>query len=141
MQISKKIFIVSLIFGTLILGQFLFLASAPVASAEQSLWSQQVGKTELQNTFGAPQDIRVIIAKLIKIMLGLLGIIFIVLIIYSGFKYMTSQGNEEQVKESVNTIKRAVIGLIIILAAYSITQFVTDCLLDITSGYTVWMCK
>lgn len=66
--------------------------------------------------------------KMIKIVisafLGLLGIIFLVLIIYAGFNWMTAQGDEEKVTLAKNTLTRAVIGLIIIIAAYSITYFV-----------------
>jgi hypothetical protein len=65
-----------------------------------------------------------IIQLVISAFLGLLGIIFIVLIIYSGFNWMTAGGDEEKVTLAKNTLTRAVIGLIIIVAAYSITYFV-----------------
>lgn len=65
-----------------------------------------------------------IIQVVISAFLGLLGIIFIVLIIYAGFNWMTAQGDEEKVTLAKNTLTRAVIGLVIIIAAYSITYFV-----------------
>jgi TRAP-type C4-dicarboxylate transport system permease small subunit len=70
------------------------------------------------------RDIRVIVADTIRIFLGFLGIIFVVLLIIAGFKYMTAGGNEENVNESLKQIKHAIIGLIIILAAYAIATFV-----------------
>lgn len=60
----------------------------------------------------------------ISAFLGLLGIIFLVLIIYAGFNWMTAQGDEEKVTLAKNTLTRAIIGLVIITAAYSITYFV-----------------
>ncbi|MDD4271233.1 MAG: pilin [Patescibacteria group bacterium] len=65
-----------------------------------------------------------IMATGIKAFLGLLGIIFLVLIIYAGFLWMTAQGDEEKVTKAKDTITRAVIGLVIIILAYSITYFV-----------------
>ena len=64
------------------------------------------------------------IANIIQAFLGLLGIIFLVLIIYAGYNWMTAAGEEEKVTKAKETLTRAVIGLIIIVAAYSITYFV-----------------
>ena len=64
------------------------------------------------------------IAAVIKGFLALIGVIFIILIILAGHKWMTAEGNEDKVKEAKDTIQKAIIGLIIIIAAYSITYFV-----------------
>jgi len=65
-----------------------------------------------------------IIARVIKIILGFLAVVFIILLITAGFKWMMAQGNEEQVTQSIATIRAAIIGLIVILASYAITYFV-----------------
>ncbi|MFA6994809.1 MAG: pilin [Patescibacteria group bacterium] len=65
-----------------------------------------------------------IIAALIQAALGLLAIIFVILIVLSGFRWMTANGNEENVKKAQETLKTAIIGLVIVLAAWSITYFV-----------------
>jgi len=72
----------------------------------------------------------------ISAFLGLLGIIFLVLIIYAGYNWMTAQGDEEKVTIAKNTLTRAVIGLIIIVAAYSITYFVFSSLPAEEGGVT-----
>ncbi len=64
------------------------------------------------------------VGKIIKIVLGLLGTIFLVLTVYAGFLWMTAAGEEEKVTKAMSILKTSVIGLIIILAAYSITYFV-----------------
>ncbi len=69
-------------------------------------------------------DIRVIIARIIRVVLGLIGIILVVLIIYGGYIYMTAGGNEEQISKAKAILKNAMIGLAIVLAAYSIVLFV-----------------
>lgn len=75
-----------------------------------------------------------IVATVIQIALSLLAVIFLILIVFAGFKWMTAGGNEEQIKKSTATIKAAVIGLIIILAAYTITYFIFQQLPFIGSG-------
>ena len=65
-----------------------------------------------------------IVSKVIQAFLGLLGIIFIILMLYGGYQWMTARGNEEQVNKAKETIQRAVIGLVIVLSAYAITYFI-----------------
>ncbi len=64
------------------------------------------------------------IASLIGAFLGLLGVIFIILIILAGYWWMTASGDEQKVTKAKDTIYRAIIGLIITAAAYAITGFV-----------------
>ena len=42
---------------------------------------------------------------------------------YAGFLWMTASGNSEQVEKATGILKMAIIGLIIVMAAYSITYF------------------
>lgn len=65
-----------------------------------------------------------IIAGIIKILLGLLGVIFMILIIVSGFQWMGAGGNKEAVGKAQTRIKNATIGLIIVLLAWIITAFI-----------------
>ena len=65
----------------------------------------------------------------ITAVLSLLGAIFLILIIYSGIKWMFAGGNEEQVNKARNTINRAIIGLIIVFGAYAISYFILNILL------------
>jgi Type IV secretion system pilin len=73
--------------------------------------------------YGEPQDPRVTAAVIIRTALQLIGIVFLVLMLYAGFLWMTAGGNEESVTKAKNIIKASIIGLAIIFAAYSITYF------------------
>ncbi|MFH0814960.1 MAG: pilin [Candidatus Falkowbacteria bacterium] len=83
---------------------------------EQVTLGSDVQVTPLQETIG----------KIIGVVLGLLGVILIVLIIYAGFLWMTAGGEQKQVDKAKDYIKNAVMGLVIILLAYAITDFVID---------------
>jgi len=70
------------------------------------------------------EDPRTIVANLIKVLLGFLGIIAVIIILLGGFKWMTAGGNEEKVSEARKLIFAGIIGLIIILASWGIANFV-----------------
>lgn len=80
------------------------------------------------------QDIRVTIARIIRIILGFLGIIAIGLIMYAGWLWMSSGGNEEKIAQAKLILRNAAIGLIIILASFGIATFVLNQLLGATGG-------
>ena len=94
--------------------------------ADGSLLDSQTGFYDIGNTaYGGafPTDIRVTIARIILIVLTFVGIIFVGLVTFAGFQYMTAAGNEEQTKKAVSLLRTAIIGLIIIMAAWAITRF------------------
>lgn len=78
--------------------------------------------------FAEPRSLGEIAGAIIGTFLSFLGIIFLCLVIYGGFLWMTSAGNEGKVIRAKQTLTQAVIGLIIILSAYSITYFVFNSL-------------
>jgi hypothetical protein len=64
-----------------------------------------------------------ILGTVISIFLSLLGIIFIVLMIYGGYNWMIAAGDEAKVTKAKDTFKRAIIGLIITLCSYIFWNF------------------
>lgn len=83
-----------------------------------------VGAVQLQAGYDPDLSLGAVVATMIKGFLGLLGVIFIILIVIAGYNWMTAAGDEEKIKKATNTIRSAIIGLLIIIAAYSITYFV-----------------
>lgn len=65
-----------------------------------------------------------IVSTLIGVVLSVLGIIFLVLIVVSGYQWMMAGGNEETIKSAKKRLTNAVIGLVIVLAAWAITVFI-----------------
>ncbi|HLD85876.1 MAG TPA: hypothetical protein VJA28_00310 [Patescibacteria group bacterium] len=74
------------------------------------------------------------IARIINILLGFLGVLAVILVLWGGFKWMTAAGEESKIEEAKKLMGGGVIGLIIILAAYAITAFVVNQLTQAT-GY------
>ncbi|MFA6304274.1 MAG: Ig-like domain-containing protein [Patescibacteria group bacterium] len=92
-----------------------------LALAQTSLGFEPVGSTGL-----GTRDLKDIIILIIKIFLGFLGIIAVGLIIWGGYTWMTSGGEEDKISEGKKIITNAVIGLVIILSSYAIVLFVVS---------------
>ncbi|MDO8499294.1 MAG: hypothetical protein Q7S66_01390 [bacterium] len=118
---------VMVIFLSAVVFCFLILTASPalaqsVASPDSEL---QQGVKIIEAPLGLPStDIRLIIARVIRVALGLVGIVMVVMIIFSGYLWMTAGGNDEQIGRAKKIIINAVIGLAIILSAYAIVFFV-----------------
>ena len=84
-----------------------------------------------QTGLGA-EDVRITIAKIIRVVLGILGIVFVLLIIYAGTLYMGSKGDPEKLDSVRKIFISAIIGLAIILASYSLASYILSKLLQAT---------
>lgn len=62
----------------------------------------------------------------ISAFLSLLGVIFLILMLYSGYNWMIAHGEEQKVTKAKDTLRASVIGLVIVLSAYAIYVFVFD---------------
>lgn len=71
-----------------------------------------------------PQNVPTMIALIIQIFLGFLGINFIIQMIYAGVEWMNSGGEEKKTKSARDRILHSVIGILILISAYIITNFV-----------------
>jgi len=101
-----------------------FLYSAPALYAQTQEGQQNVQLTAEAAGVGETTDLPVIIGRIINIFLGFLGIIFLVLMLYAGYMWMTAAGDPEKVKKAQLTIRNAIIGLVIIASAWAITSFI-----------------
>lgn len=77
-------------------------------------------------------DPTIIISTIIQVALSLIGVLFLILMVYGGYLWMTAAGSDEKLKRSQNTITAAVIGLVIVVAAYAISSFVVRSFQDTT---------
>lgn len=66
------------------------------------------------------------VGGVVGLILSFVGVLFLILTVYAGILWMTAQGNSAQVDKAKSLLINAVIGLIIISAAYSITIFVGE---------------
>jgi cytochrome bd-type quinol oxidase subunit 2 len=67
-----------------------------------------------------------VITDIVNIFSVIVGIVSVIMIIYGGFRYVTSGGDSGNVSSAKNTIIYAVIGLVVVALAQFIVQFVLD---------------
>lgn len=113
-------------FGITIAFSLLLLAGSGPVLADNYGTDATVNATGglLPKTVAGAGNVEGVIGKVISIILSMFGIVFFLLIFYAGFQWMTAQGNSDKVEKAKETILAAAIGLIIVLAAYAITNFV-----------------
>ncbi len=71
-----------------------------------------------------PDTPQFVITQLIQLLLAFAGAVAVIFIILGGYRYITSQGNQENVEKAKNTITYAVIGLVVAMIAYVLVQLV-----------------
>lgn len=79
----------------------------------------------IQGPFSASSDSALVefIGLIIGIGLSLIGVIFLILMIFAGYNWMTAQGEEEKVNKAKSIIIQCIIGIIIVVGAYASWKF------------------
>ena len=69
-------------------------------------------------------DLRGNVTGILNVAIGALGIVAVIVIIIGGVQYMTSTGDAGKVKKAKDTILYGVIGLVVVILAFAIVNFV-----------------
>lgn len=64
------------------------------------------------------------IKSVVTVILGFVAIIFFTLTLYAGFIWMIARGKEERVETAKRILEAAILGLIIVAAAYAFSTFI-----------------
>ncbi len=110
--------------------------AAPVDNSQEALnqLNAAAGSSGANIVGAGYRDPRITVAIIIRSALALIGIVFVVLILYAGFLWMTAGGEEEKTGKAKKLITNGVVGLVIVLSAYAITGFVISNLVGATTG-------
>ncbi len=113
---------------SLVLVALVGLASLPfVKSAQAQLNQSQTVVNATAQSAGLANtstDLPTIIGRIIYVVLGTVGVIFLALMLFSGYQYMTAGGDPEKIKSAISRIRNAVIGLLIIAFSFVIVNFI-----------------
>lgn len=85
-----------------------------------------VGPNDGLNNFSWEKALPRIMLALIDIMLRLVGIVATGFLVYSGFLFLTAQGNPDSAKKARSAAINALIGIAIAILATSVVSFVGD---------------
>jgi len=122
----KKIFFISLFFSLLLSGLISPTQAQTVTDTLSGL-DETAGNVTAFSGQTAPgyfdNFLQTKAGQIIGTVLGFIGVLFLILMIYAGILWMTSQGNEQQVTKAKGLLINAIVGIIIVFAAYAITSF------------------
>ena len=132
---AKKI-ISGIMLGMMALSALLTMAPALAVDASDynAIGAEDLGIKYAESTGLGTKDVRATVASILRVAMGLLGIVAVVIVLIGGFTWMTAGGNEEKVGEAKKWIFAGVIGLAIVLSAFALSTFVINSLITATSG-------
>jgi hypothetical protein len=111
----------SKIFATIFLcGALLTIAQPAFAAADP--YGLQAARNASQYK-DSKKSLPEVAGALIGVAFSVIGIVFLGLALYAGYKWMTAQGNEKDVTKARDTLINATIGILLMVAAYAITNF------------------
>jgi hypothetical protein len=78
------------------------------------------------DTSGAIAVVRDYVLPTIQVLAGLASIAFVFFVINGGYLYITSNGKPDRMEQAKNVLKKATLGLVIVLAALTITSILSN---------------
>ncbi|MBI5622055.1 hypothetical protein HY933_04310 [Candidatus Falkowbacteria bacterium] len=136
-QTINKI-VIGLLLVLLFVPVFVSAADSPPGEPAQNLSGARQITNEFAGNLGyATKDVaspEVIVGRIVNIVLSFLGTIFLVLMVVGGIQWLTAGGNEEKVTAAKSLIMQAIIGLVIVFAAFMISYFVLGLILKAVVG-------
>lgn len=122
--------------GLLFVPALAFAASAVIPVLQPDVAQAQLTEGIQDATpddVAGPTDLKTTIKDAINVLLYVIGVVAVVMVIYGGFRYVTSGGDSSGVTSAKNTILYAIIGLVVAALAYALINFVLADLLGIES--------
>ncbi len=136
-KISKHVFsLVMLLAVTVPVGLLLFAPEAKALNLWGDPFANDIGYSSFNDIKMGKNDPRTIVANVINIALGLLGVLAIIIILMGGFKWMTAAGNDDKVSEAKRLLGAGIIGLLIVLSAYAVSIYIIRTYLSATGAIT-----
>lgn len=127
---GKKVtfLIAGVLIALLVLILFFFTANVTAFDFSGTTGLDEAGFRAGYSIEAEENNVESIIGNVITTILSLVGVLFLVLMIYGGFMWMSDRGNEEKAEKAKKIIIAAVVGLIIVMASYAATYFVINAL-------------
>lgn len=117
MDAKRKIFFVVIIGVILLLPCF-------VSAEDKYGLTDTARKTKLMGMTISKSSPEALAAQIVTVVLGFVGTVFFILVLYGGITWMTAMGSSEKVTQAKNILQTAFIGLVIVAASYALATFI-----------------
>ena len=121
--------------ATIAISGFAASFAGAIPYGAQALTSAETGLVNTASNAGlrtSDFSVQQFVGTVINAALGIIGVVFLILIIYGGLMWMLSEGDETKIGKARGLIFHSIIGLILVLSAYAITNFVVGTLITQT---------
>jgi len=124
----KKIFsalVLSMLFGFALVP---LQAGAITSPSAESTDFNVAGTNTFQgfNVGNVAADPRDVIKRIINVVMGFLGMIAVLIILFAGFRWMTAGGNKENMEKAQQLLVNGIIGLVIVFSAWTVAWFAVN---------------
>ena len=120
--------------GFFLLLSLFFVFHSSIVLAESQSRTNLLGAQTASTLTGSAADVPAVVGNFIALLLGLLGVIFLLLIVRAGFLWMTAQGDQKAITKAKDILIQSTVGLLILLSAYAISAFIIAKILVGTGG-------
>lgn len=93
-----------------------------------------VVRAQIENPIGC-QTIQECLGSVLQWVLGLVGVLALAGIVYGGFLYITSGGNQDRIEQGKHAVYYSVIGLLVVGLAYAVVAFIFGALSGSAPGF------
>lgn len=123
MKLSPQILKQFLIVIALSIGALLLFNSIGVSTVfAQAIDPEQDQPAIIAALSGGQTGLRGIVLTIVNFFLTFLGLLAVIMVIYGGFLYVSSAGNEENVNKAKKILLYAVIGVVVIIVSFALVN-------------------
>ncbi len=126
--INLLVVILASLFIIFPIAQFCY-AGTTTTTPSTTTGSDKYGLGDVKSSGLVTKDATEVVGSIIQTIIGIVGVILVVVLIYGGVLYMTSGGSEEKTKTAKKAITYGIVGITIIALAFAVTRFVLDALI------------
>jgi hypothetical protein len=126
------LYILALIVGLVIFGALANAQTESVGPSINILTNSVATKGGYDTQGTTSSTLYITVGNIVKAILGMTGTIFLILTVYAGILWMTAAGKDEQVEKATKIFQTSIIGLIVIVGAYSITHYVLKAVFSVS---------
>jgi Fe2+ transport system protein B len=129
----KKKLIIFIILFAFLFAPFYFVLAVGEATPQGIQEAVSTEGAVLDNPLPV-EDINVLVANVIKAILGIIGVAALIMFIYGGILWMTSAGNQERIRQGRETLVWAAVGLAVIFSSYALVNLLLQAFEESSGG-------
>lgn len=123
-HITKQLAVIAVVIATM--SAIIFFSAHVSAAPVDVLQTCDAGSAVCKGTADSNTTVYGLLKNVINLLLTIIGIIAVITIVVAGIRYVTSGGDSAQTKNARDTILYALVGLVVAMLAFPLTNWVIN---------------